>query len=620
MRTRHPRRRTGLLSSLAALALALTACTGGGGTEPTSQQGPTGSAIKGGTVAYAQLAGAIPNWIFPMASLAYFSVYNISNLQQPMYRPLYWFGGHNDQPTIDYGLSVADPPQYAADGKSVIIRMKGWKWSNGETVDADGVLFWMNMVKAEKANWAGYVPGAFPDNVTKVTKLHDSTVKLTLDSKYSSNWYTYNQLSQITPMPMAWDVTSPNAKPGSGGCTTDIGKCKAVYNFLAGQAKDQNSYATSKLWGVVDGPWRLGDYSSDGNYSLVPNARYSGSPKPRLDKVKFLPFTSDSARFNVLKAGGTIDLGSIPAIGLPQKPAGSVLPSSNPVGATYYLKPEYQWSVNYFVPNFNNPTLGPAFRQLYVRQALQMTLNQPLIVEKAQRGYGFAQYGPVPVKPASEWLSPKAKSGNPYPFSTSKAKSLLTNHGWTEQGGVMTCTNPGAGSGQCGAGVKQGTKLSIQYHYASGSEALTQQMQQYKSDAAKAGIQLNIKAVPFNTVLGESIPCKPSQPACDWQIGNWGGGWIYAPDYLPTGESLFATGAGSNSGSFSDPKMDQLIRVSTTTSGTQPLYAYEDYTMRQLPVIFQPNGYRIWAISKNVGGVNLNPLESIVPEYWYRTK
>ena len=54
-----------------------------------------------------------------MASLAYFSVYNISNLQQPMYRPLYWFGGHNDQPTIDYGLSVAEPPEYASDGKSV---------------------------------------------------------------------------------------------------------------------------------------------------------------------------------------------------------------------------------------------------------------------------------------------------------------------------------------------------------------------------------------------------------------------------------------------------------------------------------------------------------------------
>ena len=27
--------------------------------------------------------------------------------------------------------------------------------------------------------------------------------------------------------------------------------------------------------------------------------------------------------------------------------------------------------------NFNNPTMGPAFRQLYVRQAMQTLINQP---------------------------------------------------------------------------------------------------------------------------------------------------------------------------------------------------------------------------------------------------
>lgn len=120
-----------------------------------------------------------------------------------MYRPLYWFGGHNTQPTIDYGLSVAKPPVYAADGKSVQVTMKPWKWSNGEAVNADDVVFWMHMVKAEKDNWAGTSPGAFPDNITAVTKTGEQSVKLTLDAKYSDNWFTYNELSQISPMPMA---------------------------------------------------------------------------------------------------------------------------------------------------------------------------------------------------------------------------------------------------------------------------------------------------------------------------------------------------------------------------------------------------------------------------------
>ena len=621
--THSTSRKLGLVGVTAALALALGSCTGGGSSSSPSGSGATGasgSPIDGGTVTYAQLPTAIPNWIFPMASLAYFSVYNISNLQQPMYRPLYWFGGHDDQPTIDYGLSVAEPPEYASDGTSVTIKLKPWKWSNGEDVNADGVVFWMNMVKVEKANWAGYTPGAFPDNVTKVTKLDDRTVKLTLDGKYSDDWFTYNELSQITPMPMAWDVTSAGAQAGSGGCTADSSKCHAVYEFLAGQAKDQASYDSSEIWGVVDGPWRLGSYSSSGNYSLVPNTKYSGSPKPRLDEVKFLPFTSDSAEFNVLKAGGTIDIGYIPSQDLPARTGDSAIPPSNPVSSDYYMSPIYSWSVNYFVPNFNNPDLGPVFKQLYVRQALALTLNQPLVVEKAQLGYGYPNFSPVPVRPDSKWLSPAARQGTPYPFDTDKAKSLLESHGWTDQGGVMTCTDPGTGSDQCGSGIEQGRKLSIDFDYASGSQALDQQMQQYKSDASEAGIELNIRPKPFNSVTGEAVPCTPDQATCGWQMANWGGGWIYAPDYLPTGESLFTTGAGANSGSYSDPKMDKLIEATQTQNGTEPLFKYQDYAAEQLPVIYQPNSYTIAATSTSVGGVVYNPLLTLLPEYWFRTQ
>ena len=177
----------------------------------------------------------------------------------------------------------------------------------------------------------------------------------------------------------------------------------------------------------------------------------------------------------------------------------------------YYLSPIYAWSVNYFVPNFNNPDLGPAFQQLYVRQALALTLNQPLVVEKAQQGYGYPNFGPVPVRPESKWLSPAAKQGTPYPFDTDKAKSLLESHGWTEQGGVMTCTDPGTASNQCGSGVANGHEALDRLRLRLRHQSLDQQMQQYKSDAAKAGIELNLKQAPFNSVIGEAVPCTPSQ-------------------------------------------------------------------------------------------------------------
>jgi hypothetical protein len=39
-----------------------------------------------------------------------------------------------------------------------------------------------------------------------------STVVLKLDAAYSQQWFTYNQLGQITPMPMAWNVTAAGTK------------------------------------------------------------------------------------------------------------------------------------------------------------------------------------------------------------------------------------------------------------------------------------------------------------------------------------------------------------------------------------------------------------------------
>ena len=125
----------------------------------------------------------------------------------------------------------------------------------------------------------------------------------------------------------------------------------------------------------------------------------------------------------------------------------------------------------------------------------------------------------------------------------------------------MTCTRPGTGANQCGAGVAAGTKLSDRVRLRLGDPGADQQMQQYKSDAAKAGIELNMKQEPFNSVIGEAVPCTSDQAVVRLADRELGRRLDLRPDYLPTGESLFATGAGSNSGSYSDPKMDQLIEA-----------------------------------------------------------
>lgn len=597
----------------AAIALAASACTSSGSS--TGQGDAPGKAANIAT--WALPPNTVPNWIWPFTPLANFSVVNAANFQWLMYRPLYWFGDDSGGPSINPDLSLARLPTFSNGGRTVTITLKPYAWSNGEKVTAADVLFWINMEKAEKANYAGYVPGQFPDNVRAAAAPNDTTVVLTLDRAYGQQWFTYNQLGQITPMPMAWDVTGPNAK---GSCSTSIAGCAAVYEYLLKQTKDLPTYATNPLWQVVDGPWKLASFNADGHVSFVPNGAYSGAQKATLAKFVMAPYTTDSAEFNVLRSGRTLDVGYLPTQDLTQaKPADSGPASAgpNPLASKYTLAPLFLYGINYFPINYGNPTVGPIFKQLYFRQALQSVVDQTSIIKTAAKGYGVPTTGPVPTYPDSPLVSELEKR-NPYPFDLAAARNYLSSNGWTVvPGGTSTCARPGTGAGECGAGIGAGQKLAFDIQYASGMQTVGTAMQSLKSNAAQIGISLTLSTAPFNTVIAAAAQCSGAK--CTWQMENWGGGWVFAPDYYPSGESIFGTGAGSNSGSFSDKAIDTLITATNTQSGTEVMHTYQDALAKALPVIWQPNyTYELVEIANGLHGVTpQNPFAGITPEAWH---
>jgi peptide/nickel transport system substrate-binding protein len=385
-----------------------------------------------------------------------------------------------------------------------------------------------------------------------------------------------------------------------------------VYKFLNAQSMDTSTYLTSPIWTVVDGPWKLKTFSVTGNVNatFVPNPKYSGRPKPKISEVKYQVYTTDTTEYTALRAG-QLDVGSVPPEDLPAKPVSQALPSTNPLASSAYsLEPFYNWGFNFFELNWHNPTLGAAFKQLYLRQALADLVDQKGMDASIYRGYGYPTTGAVPTEPASKWVPAIQKGYGPYPFNIGAAKSLLTSHGWTEVGGVMTCTDPS----KCGAGVKKGTALKIAFDYPSGIGSQTQMADVFKSDAAKAGIDISPTAIALNTLLGIMVPSNHS-----WQLSTYDG-WIYVPDYEPTGEEIFATGAGSNYGSYSNGEMDKLITDTQTSSSLSVFDTYATFAARQLPYVNLPYNYSIEAVKSNLHGVTFNPNGVLVPEYWYFTK
>lgn len=611
-----------------ALAVTLSACGGSGGggngnngpngstTHTTSQGKPT----SGGELTFAEQPGSPPTYIFPLYDGANSGNNNIVYLQPLMWRPLYWFG-HPDSSaaTINYPYSMAAPPVYSDGHKTITMRLKHWKWSDGKPVTARDLTFWMHLLLVEKNNYAGYVPGGFLDHVTSTSAPSKYTFVMHLNVAYNPTYMLYNGLALLSPIPQhVWDKESA-AGPVGNYDDTPAG-AKKVYAYLNKASLSLSTWDTNPLWQVVDGPWRLKPrtgFQTTGQTTMVANPTYSGPDKPHLKEFEELPFTSAAAEFNALQ-GGTVDYGYVP---------------TTDIGAIGGLKsrginidPWYEWGLTFIGINFSNPKYAPLLKQVYIRQAMERLIDQPTYVKDVLKGYGTPTYGPVPTFPKTSFLNPAANS-NPFPYSVSAARQLLTSHGWSiPKTGAAKCTKPGSGAGECGAGIAAGASLSMPLMFATGFPAIQSEIQATQSAFHQAGIDLTLQEAPENTVLSAAYACTGKTtancPASSTALSIISSPvYTYVPIYYPDGDSLFGCGGATNGGNYCNSQVDAGIKsiITNLSSSMQPLYKYQLLVAKQVPVLWFPNSaYQISAITSKVGGVGAQDSTGhIYPQTWW---
>jgi peptide/nickel transport system substrate-binding protein len=584
--------------------LALAACSSSGGNTTT----PSGSsATSGGIVTFAESAGYAPTWILPFYSGAFFTIQEQGWFESLMWPPLF-NQANGASPTVNYAQSLGNPPVYSNNGTVVTVSIKHWKWSDGVPVTSRDLMFWLNLLKANKSQWADYTPKQFPDNVTSIKVLSPYSIQMKLDKPYGPNFFTGNELSQITPIPQhAWDKTSANGKVGNYD-ETPAG-ARAVMAFLQSQSKDLKTYATNPLWQTVDGPWKLSGYTLTGKVTFVPNKNYSGPAKPKVSEFVEVPFTSQDAEYNALRAG---------ALTVGYLPPSDYTTVSEIKAEGYNVAPWKVYGFNSLFINFNNPTVGPAFRQLYIRQALQDLVDQNLQISKVYSGYAQPDYGMVVNGPASE----QGAEPNAYPYNPAAASALLKAHGWAvHPGGTTTCAHPGTAANECGAGIKAGFPLTFNLLIYSGALQQEIAMTSYKTVAATVGV--DIKLVNNVNVFAASPACTAGQSACSWQLADWGGGVYTPPNGYPVEAGYTDCGGNNNHENYCDPAQDKLDAAAAGGSATQADYnAWEKYVSLQLPMLWQPNAdFEVLAVKSNLSGpIPANTTLSVFPESWYFTK
>ncbi len=524
----------------AASALALA----GAGTGVNAAHGRT----TGGVVVVAEAPQAAPDWFFPVLSSTGYASYN-TEIIFLMYRPLIYLSPTNQ---VDYGRSLVSKIAVNPSGTVYTMTLSHkYRWSNGKPITAQDVVFTWQIIKAAtlpNAPWT-YGPagsGGVPTDWSSVTAKGTDTVVVKLKKPANPQWFIHNGLSQIYPVPKAvWNKYPKNP-------LRELNLIKSVANS-----------PTNPLYHVVDGPFRFQSMASNQYWDLVPNPAFGGH-KASIQKLVFQYETSSSSEFVGLR-NGTVSVGY-----LPPSMWGSRKDLPKDVMSSTYL-----FGMNYMVPNLSPKApggMGRVFSNLYVRQALQMGIDEPGIVHSLYHGAGVVTDGPIPPKPKTPFYDPSL-SKMPYAFNPSRGKKLLEAHGWRDVGGVMT---------------KNGHKLAFTLLYSSGSNTETSMVQLLKSDWAREGIDVTLQSEPISLVLGTASQANASK----WQMVYWGGGWTYQLDYYPTGGDLFKSGAGENMGGYNSPVMNRLIEA-TYAPGTSAqiqsrMNAYQEYAAHNLPVLWMP--------------------------------
>ena len=605
-------RRHGLRVAVPLLAVALlaAACSSGPVATGHKARATPGKVVAGGTATYALQPTDTFNWIFPYENSTGEEPWVLST-DQNMWLPLY-FEGSGSQPTINQALSMAYPPSFSNHDRTVTIRLKHFLWSDGKPVTTRDVQFAINLLKAGKDKVATYVPGDFPDNVASIDYVSPTEFVLHMKKSYSQQWLLDDELVQIFPMPQqAWDRESPSGPVGNYDLTT-AGATK-VFNFLYDQSKELSTYASNPLWKVVDGAWTVTSYSAaTGRTVLTARKSYRGPERPHLDRVVLETFTSDTAEVDALR-NGSLDYGYIPYSDLGLK--------------SYFASHGYTvapWNTDYFQDGEIGYTgsYGKFMKQLYIRQALQHLVDEPLYLKTTLHGIGQLTYGPAPNIAGDVWASPQEKT-DPYPYSTKAASTLLASHGWQRgPSGYMTCRRAGTASNDCGQGIAQGTVLRLLMNYTTGSASLAAQSQAFQTAARQAGVDIVLAPESANTMFSIDGVC-PSSPPCNFAIAIYP---LWFQNYgdmsiLPIGDAEYGAGNYFGGGYYS-ATYQKLLNAAITHSGLSYIYAAENYLSRNVASLWFPTGdNQISVVSNKLHGWQPQQVfGDWLQSRWYFTK
>jgi peptide/nickel transport system substrate-binding protein len=486
------------------------------------------------------------------------SLYN-AQAASLLYLGLIWLNAAHQ---IDWSRSLASSITTPDQGQTYLVTLRPWHWSDGVPVTTADVTYTFQLINELGTTYPGYGTGGMPAIIKSLEAIDATHFKVVLTHRVNSLWYVYNGLSQLSPLPRhSW-----------GRSTLD---------------QIWQAQSSPAFFDVVDGPLKIARLDVGLDAVFVPNPEYEG-PKMHFERLVFRFIESDGAEIQGVQSGD-LDMANLPDA---LWDTAQRLPGIYPVD----LAPSSGW--NEIQLNFQNPVTA-VLKDVRIRDAMQDAINQAAMVKLVFHGAGVPIYGPLPPLPP-DFLSPALRAEKyPVGYDPAKARALLAQAGFTP--------------GPDGIMQRDGKKLSFVDIYPTGDADITQEVELIQSDLRQVGIELKLRQIEFNQELALLVG-----PPDGWELAHIG----ETVGAYPSGESSYETGAGENSGGYSDPKMDRLIEASMNEPGMDGLYAYEDYVMAQQPVVTYAEEDIVILARDRIHGVDsfVDPEANYYPERLYCTE
>ncbi len=243
--------------------------------------------------------------------------------------------------------------------------------------------------------------------------------------------------------------------------------------------------------------------------------------------------------------------------------------------------------------NMKPPAGRPGFfTDLRTRQAFWAAVNR----DQAFKTVSFSQ-GKVAVSPINSGITFATATGLNLPtFDVAKAKTLLDQVGWKDQGG-------GARVAQGVANVPDGTKFEVDWHGFSGDQ--TTYGEQIRSQVAAVGITLNVKTEDNATFSSNVFNKRDFDTAvvsyCNGDDPDIG--FRRQVDSRQISTTAFTNGAGYNNPEV-DSLLDKATREPDPAKRTPTYRQLQEILVRDLPYLWLTESAGLRAFNANCTGFN----------------